>query len=68
MIAPHALLKLDAANVGRGRAALHSVQPAVGSPGQRVGKGVRVFHAKAREQHLGRTVGHVVAIAIGIEQ
>src|SRR5262249_46092698 len=34
MIAPDALLKLDAADVGRHRAALATVQPAVRAPGQ----------------------------------
>ena len=68
MIAPDALLKADAANVGRHRAALRAVQPAVGSPLQRVDHGVRVFHAEAGEQHLGIAVGHVVAVAVGIEQ
>ncbi len=68
MIAPHALLKLDAANVRRDRASLAAIQPAIGPPGQRVGHRVGVFHAKAREQHFGIAVGHVVAIAIGVEQ
>jgi len=53
MIAPDPLLKLDAANVGRHGAALRPVEPAVRSPGQRVGEGVGVLHAEALEQHLG---------------
>ena len=39
-----------------------------GPPGQRVGHRVGVFHAEAGEQHLGIAVGHVVAVAVGIEQ
>ena len=68
MVAPDALLKADAANVGRHGAALRAIEPAVGAPLQRVDHRVRVFHAEAGEQHLGIAVGHVVAIAIGIEQ
>src|SRR5262249_40757246 len=51
-IAPDALLELDAADVGRHRATLRAVEPAVGAPGQRVGEGVGVVHAEALEQDL----------------
>ncbi len=60
VIAPDALLKLDAPDLRGHRAALGPVQPTVGPPGQRVGEGVGVLHAKALEQHLrvaGRLVG-----------
>src|SRR5439155_14615752 len=40
MIAPNALLKLDTANLGRHRAALRPIKPAVRSPLERVGDGV----------------------------
>src|SRR5205814_2311534 len=53
VVAPDALLELDAADVGRHRAALRPIQPAIGSPGQRVGEGVGILHAEALEQHLG---------------
>ena len=56
MIAPDALLKADAANVGGDRAPLGAVEPAVGSPGERVGEGVGVFHAEAGQQDLGVAV------------
>lgn len=45
-----------------------AVQPAVGAPFQGINHGVRVFHAKTLEQHLGLAVRHVVAVLIGIEQ
>src|SRR6185295_15633036 len=47
MIPPHTLLELDAANIGRHRAPLAAVEPAVGTPGQRVGHRMGVFHAEA---------------------
>ena len=68
VVAPDALLELDAADVGRDRAALAAVEPAVRPPGQRVGDGVGVLHAEAGEQHLGVAVGHVVAVAVGVEE
>ena len=64
MVRPNSLLKADAANVGRDRTSLGPVQPAVGSPGQRIGEGMRVFHAEAGQQDLWRTVRMIVAIAI----
>ena len=54
--------------VGRDRAALAAVEPAVRPPGQRVGHRVGVLHAEAGEQHLGVAVGHVVAVAVGVEE
>ena len=68
MIAPHALLEFDAANIGGDGAPLTAVKPAVGTPGERVGDAVGVFHAEARQQHFGISVGHVVAIAVGVEE
>src|SRR5262245_61552867 len=47
VVAPGALLELDAPDTGRGRAPLAAVQPAVGTPGQRVGERMRVFHPEA---------------------
>ena len=68
MIAPDALLKADAADIGRDGASLGPIEPAVGAPRERVGKGVCVFHAEAGEQNPGRPVGTIVAVAIGVEQ
>jgi len=68
VVAPDALLKTDAANVRRDGAALRAVEPAVGAPLQGIDHGVRVFHAKTLEQHLGVAVGQVVAVLVGIEQ
>ena len=48
--------------------AVAAVQPAVGSPDERVERLVRVLVAPAVEQHLGLAVGLVVAVAIGHEQ
>ncbi len=68
VIAPDALLKLDAADVGRHGASLRAIEPAVGPPRQRVGHRVGIVHAEAREEDFGITVGDVVVIAIGIEE
>ena len=68
VVAPDALLELDAADVGGHRAPLRPVEPAVGPPGQRVGEGVGVLHAEALEQHLGVAVGHVVVVLVGVEE
>ena len=68
MISPDALLELDAADLGGDGAPLQAIEPAVGPPGQRVGHRVGVFHAEAGEQDLGIAVGHVVAVAVGIEE
>ena len=68
VIAPHALLKLDAPNsAGRG-AAVESIQPAVRSPGEVVGERLRVLHAEATEQDFGVAIRHVVAVSIRIEE
>src|SRR4051794_37075926 len=45
MIPPTPLLKFDAANVAGRRAAVDPIQPAVWTPRQMVGHGLRVFHA-----------------------
>ena len=68
VVAPDALLKLDAADLGRDGAPLQAVEPAVGPPGQRVRHRVGVFHAEARQEHLGIAVGPIVAVAVGIEE
>ena len=74
MIAPHALLKLNRrivrfsgiANLRCHGAALATVEPAVGPPGQRVGDRVGILHAEASEQHIRIGIRHIVAIAVGI--
>ena len=68
MIAPDALLELDAADPGRHRAPLGAVEPAVGPPLHRVDRRVRVLHAEPREQDLGVAVGLVVLVRVGIEE
>src|SRR5262245_30117878 len=68
MIAPDALLKLDASNAGGDRAALTTIKPAVRSQCERIGDGVRVFHTEAGEQDFGVTVRNIVVIAVGIEK
>src|SRR5205823_4931796 len=68
MVAPDALLKLDAANVGRHSAPLRAVEPAVRPPGQRVCQRMRVFEAEAAEQYFRIAVGNIVVIAIRIEK
>ena len=68
MVPPDALLELDAPDVGRDRAPLKAVEPAVGPPGQRVGHRVGVFHAEAGQEDLGVAVGAVVAVAVGVEE
>jgi hypothetical protein len=68
MVAPDALLEGDAAYLGGDGAPLAAVQPTVGPPGERIGDGVGILHAEALEQHLRVAVGHVVAVAIGIEE
>ena len=47
---------------------LSAVEPAVRPPGEVVGERVRVLHAEAGEQHFGVAVGHVVAVAVGVEE
>ena len=68
VVAPHALLKLDAADPGRDGAPLQAVEPAVRPPGERVRHRVGVFHAEARQEHLGIAVGPIVAVAVRIEE
>jgi hypothetical protein len=68
MIPPHALLEVDAPNVGRDVGPLRAVQPSVRAPGERIRQRARVLHAEAGEQHFGIAVGHVVVVAVGIEQ
>src|SRR5881628_3471014 len=57
VIAPDALLELQPANMGRHRAALAAIEPAVRSPGERVGDRMRVFHPEPAEQNLRIGVG-----------
>ncbi len=68
VVPPHALLEVDAADVGRDIRPLRAVEPAVGSPGERIGKRTGVFHSEAGQQHLGIAVRNIVVIAIGIEE
>ena len=65
---PDGLLELNAADVVARRAARNAVEPAVRAPGEVVGQGLRVFHAESGEQDLRLTVGHVVAVAVGIKE
>src|SRR5439155_25831931 len=67
MIPPDALLKFDAANVRSDSAAVCAVEPTVWTPLQRVGEGVRVFHAEAGQQDFRVAIGNVVVIAVGIK-
>src|SRR5689334_3390783 len=68
VISPNALLELDAANVAGCRTAVHTIQPAIRSPGQMVGKGLCVLHAKTGEQDFRFLVGHVIPVSIWIKQ
>src|SRR5437870_2535245 len=68
MVAPDPLLELDAANTGGHRASLAAIEPAVRTPGQRVGDRMCVFHAKTAKKHLGIAVGDIVAVAIRVEE
>ena len=79
MISPHhAAFEVDAGRIrrieagsddaARGGAALAAVEPAVRSPHEAVGDGMRVLEPEAREAHLGRSVRHVVAVAVGVEE
>ena len=65
---PDGLLELNAADVVARRAARNAVEPAVRAPGEVVGQGLGVFHAESGEQDLRLTVGHVVAVAVGIKE
>ncbi len=66
MIAPNSLLEFDAADVGRHRAALVAIEPAIGAPSQRIGHRVGVVHAEPGQQDLGIAIRHIVAIAVGM--
>ena len=68
MIAPDSLLKLQAANLGCGSAAIQSVKPAIGSPGQMVRHRLGVLHAEAAQQHLRVAIGNIVAVLVGIKE
>ena len=68
MIPPDALLKLNAANVRRHRAALRAVEPAVRAPGQRVRHRMSVLQTKPAQQHFGIAIGNIVMIAVGVKQ
>ena len=50
------------------RRSLSRVEPAVGAPLQAVDHRVRVFQPEALEVDLGVAVGHVVVVAVGIEE
>src|SRR5206468_4050193 len=52
MVTPDALLKLDAPDICRHGAPLRAVKPYILPPGQRVGQRMRVFQAKAAQQHF----------------
>ncbi len=68
VIPPHALLKVDPANVGRDVGPLRAVQPTVRAPSERIGERAGVFHSETREEHFGIAIGNVVVIAVGIEE
>lgn len=68
MVAPYTLLKLNAADVGGHRASLAAVEPAIGAPREGVGDAVGVLHPKPAQEHLGISVGHVVAVVVGVEE
>ena len=65
---PDGLLELDPADGVARRAAGDAVEPAVRPPGEVIGQRLGVLHAEAGEQDLGVAVGHVVAVAVGVEQ
>jgi hypothetical protein len=69
VIAPDALAEqAHALDLEGGGAARGAVDPAVRTPVQAAGERVRVLEPEARQVHLGIAVGHVVAVAIGIEE
>src|SRR5438105_2401443 len=68
MITPDALLESDPADMGRDRAPLGTIEPAIRPPLQGVGKGVCVLHAKAAQEHFRVAVGNIIAVAIGVEE
>ena len=68
MVPPHALFKVDAADMGRQVGSLCAVQPAIRAPRQRIGQRACVFHAEARKEHLGVAVGDVVMVAVGVKR
>src|SRR6185503_19065456 len=68
MITPNTLLKFNAADFCRDRAALATIEPAIGSPGKRIGDRVGEFHGEPREQYFRIGIRHVVAVAVGIKQ
>ena len=55
-------------HVAGDRRPLGRVKPAVGAPAQAVDDRVRVFQAEPLEMNFGVAVGHVVVVAIGIEE
>ncbi len=68
MESPDGLLELDPADVVARRAPGDAVEPAVRAPGEVIDQRLGVLHAEAGEQDLGLAVGHVVAVAVGVEQ
>src|SRR4051812_30835044 len=68
MITPHALLKFDAANICRDRAALTAIEPAIRTEHKRVRHGMRVFHSETGQQNFRVGIRNVVSIFIWIEK
>src|SRR5437867_8740492 len=68
VISPDTLLEFEISNLGRGRTAVQSVKPAIRTPGEVVRHGLGILHSKATEEHLGITVGNIIAISIRIEK
>src|SRR5436305_11348304 len=66
MIAPDSLLKFNAPDVGRHRAALGTIQPAIWSPLEGIGKGVGILHAEAGEQDFGISIGNIILIPVRV--
>src|SRR5262249_29032566 len=68
MITPDALLKLNAANLGRDRAPVGAIEPTVWPQRQVVGKRMAICHPEARKQHFRIAAGNIIAILVWIEQ
>src|SRR5262249_6728391 len=68
VVTPQALLELEAANATGSGAAVHAIEPAIGTPSEMVGHGLGVFHAKTGKQNFGIAIGDVVAVGVGIEE
>ena len=74
MIAPDVLafelhvLRNLAADIAFGRAAVRTIEPAIGTELKTVRDAVRVLDAKAAQADLGIAIGDVIVIRIGIEE